>query len=64
MKKITMTFSVFVDDEPTTGSGDTVSIDQATCGLYEHICEWEFNAHGTVEIVDIKILDNAVIGVD
>lgn len=59
MKKITMTFSVFVDDEP-----DNCPIDEITHNLYEHICEWVYNVHGTVEPIDESILDNAVIGID
>ena len=63
MKKITMTFSVFVDDEPECGEYSCL-IKNITHSLYEHISLWEFNVHGTVEVEDESILDDAVIGVD
>jgi hypothetical protein len=65
MKKITMTISVFVDDEPVSECENySCPIERITHCLYEHICTWEFNVHGTVEVEDEDILDDAVIGVD
>jgi len=60
-----MTISVFVDDNPVSECGQySCEQDQITKALYDHVCEWEFNVHGTVDVEIEKIIDNAVIGVD
>jgi len=61
MKRITMTFSVIVDDEPEC-NGQKIPFDKMTHSLYEHICEWEFNEHGTVEIENESVEENIEIG--
>lgn len=63
MKKIIMTISVFVDDNPVF-NGEICPPHLITKSLYDHIGLWEFNEHGTVEVIDEQIIDNAVIGID
>ena len=59
MKKIIMTFSVLVDNEPLSACGQySCEMEKITHCLYEHICAWEFNWHGTVEPTDEEIIDN------
>lgn len=65
MKKIVMTISVFVDDQPVSDCGQySCEVDQITKALYDHICEWDFNVHVTVDVIHEQIIENAVIGVD
>jgi len=52
MKKVTLTFSVYVEDEFCQRIGGEHKV---TTALYEHICEWEGNENGTVEAIDEKM---------
>lgn len=55
-----MNFSVLVDNEPKSSCGKySCNIEQITHCLYEYICTWDFNVHGTVEPTDEEIIDNS-----
>ena len=58
MKKITMTFTVLVDDEPVSECGEySCDIKDITKALYDHICLWDFNVHGSVWVEDESVVD-------
>lgn len=57
MKLITMKFTVMVDDKPVSDSGEKIPLDEITKDLYDHICLWDFNVHGTVEVEEESITD-------
>jgi hypothetical protein len=58
MKLITMKFTVVVDDEPTyMSTGEKLTLEEATKDLYDHICMWECNEHGSVEVEEERITD-------
>lgn len=52
MKKLKMTITVFIDDEMA----------KPLESLYEHVCEWEGNTEGTVEVEMDEIIEDAIIG--
>lgn len=51
-----MTISVFVEDD--------VDDYHACRGLYEHICEWDGNTEGTVDVLFEDIQEDVSIGDD
>lgn len=56
-----MTFSVLVDNEPLSACGQySCEMEEITHALYEYICEWEFNWHGTVYGTDEEITCNTL----
>lgn len=52
-----MKFTVMVDDKPVSDSGEKIPLDEITKDLYDHICLWDFNVHGTVEVEEESITD-------
>ena len=57
MKKLKMTFTVFVDDEPEYHDGSKIPLDHIMEDLYSYICLWDGNVHGTVEVESESIID-------
>jgi len=57
MKRIRMTFTVEVDDEPELMSGDKVPLEEITTDLFQHIALWDGNVYGTVEVESENIED-------
>jgi hypothetical protein len=63
MKRIVMTVSVFVEDdayEPEL-SERGISVTQF---LYDHICDWDGNTEGTVDVLFDHVEENVSIGDD
>jgi len=60
MKKLTVTLTVFVDDQ-VEYEGAVLTTDEVLKDLYDHTCAWELNQHGTVEFIDEQVI-SAEIG--
>lgn len=50
MKRIRMTFTVYVDDNPVDFAGETYTMEEAMKDLYNHIYMWDLNTHCMVEV--------------
>jgi hypothetical protein len=65
MKRVTMTFTVFLENDlfVAESSGRGLPPDHMIeCALYDHLCDWEGNSEGTMDVSFANIEYDVEIG--